>query len=843
MAELEGMPMVGLVVVSHSAKLAEGARDLAQQMTGDSVRIGVAGGIDDPDNPIGTDPIRVMEAITEVYDDSGVVVLMDLGSALMSAEMALEFVDPDWTPNIHLCEAPLVEGLVAAAVQASIGGDAASVLAEARGALIGKQQHLAPALSNGHTAADPVAINAPTEGPSLTITVPNAFGIHARPAARIVKLAAQFEADLTITKDNQHVSGSSINQVTLLGAKQGDNLQFNASGPDADAMLAAVQKLAFDNFGDDDNAPTTQPKDTHPVNDDLPEGAIGGIPASRGLAIGTVFLLDEQLPGIPLETTSDPAKERQQLENAVQSAIDSLSVLIAGSNGRIGAEAAIFEAHALMLQDDELLQPAYDLIQNEHLNAASAWWHTIEAVANSYHTADSELLRGRASDVLDVGKRVLRELLPNTATELDIPENAVIVADDLTPSQTAELAPSRISAIVTAYGGATSHTAIIARTLGIPAVAGIGNGISALADGAQVVVDGDYGVIHVKLSPTQLADYEAQIAALNEEKHRRLAASTQPAVTRDGCQIEIVANVGKASDTNGIAEMGAEGIGLFRTELLFMDRPVAPTEDEQYREYCTASRNLPGRPIIVRTLDVGGDKAIDYIHIAPEANPFLGYRGVRYWLGATDLARTQLRAICRASANHPIRVMFPMVGTVDELLAAKALLREVQQQLDAEGAPHNPDLPVGIMVEVPAAVQSADQLAEHVDFFSIGTNDLTQYIMAADRGNPSVANLISPFQPAVLRAIKTVVDAAHAQGKWVGMCGEMAGNPLATTLLVGLGLDELSMSAPAIPEVKANIREIDTGDAKRLAEDALTLGIGDRRHESPEKYARFALKS
>ncbi len=820
--------MIGLVVVSHSAKLAEGIRELAEQMTQGKVPIAAAGGVDDPENPIGTDPMRVHAAIESVYSDDGVVVLMDLGSAIMSAEMALEFLDPAQQPNVHLCEAAIVEGGLAAAVQASANGSIEQILAEARGALKVKQNQLAPVIgTNGH---EPDLGTATAAGESLTIIVPNKLGIHARPAAKIVSLAGQFDVALTIRKGDTAADARSISQVSTLGARYGDELTFFADGADADAALKAVQSLVDDNFGDVDAADSTNGTAPTPaVNPaDQPEGVIAGIAASKGIAIGKANHLQAQTPQIERRTVSDGTAEKQRLTDAVTAAGNDLQRTIQDTKRKVGkSEAGIFEAHRLILQDPDLSAAAQAAIAEKSHNAEAAWWDAIEALAARYRQMDDAYLQARADDVLDVGRRVLRHLMPGQSQAIAFDGPGILVAKSLSPSDTAQLDPAHILGIVTAEGGATGHSAIIARGLGIPAVVGAGNSATQVADGTTIAIDGGSG--YVWPNPT-----DAQINALSEQREAWLQqqrtlreGSRQPAITQDGQQIEVAANIGNPKQAMGLPDAGAEGVGLFRTELLFMDRAQAPTEDEQCEAYVQAAQHLGGHPVIIRTLDVGGDKPISYIDIGEEENPFLGHRGIRYWLDTPEIAVPQLRAILRASADCNIKVMFPMVGTLDELQRAKALLADVQKALTAEGIAYNANMEVGIMVEVPAAVMIAPQLAQHVDFFSVGTNDLTQYVMAADRGNPLVKGLVSPFQPAVIHALKHITDAAQAADIWTGMCGEMAGNPLATALLVGLGFNELSMNAPAIAEVKARIRELESEKAKQIAAHALTLDGAD----------------
>ena len=816
--------MIGLVVVSHSASLAEGIRQLVEQMTQGKVPLAVAGGVDDAENPIGTDPMKVRAAIESVYSEDGVIVLMDLGSAIMSAEMALEFLDADHRDNVHLCEAPLVEGALAAAVQASVNGTVEQILAEARGALAAKQNQLASAVS-GNSPPPTAPAQAPTIGESLTVTVPNKLGIHARPAARIVGLTGQFDARLTIRKGASAADARSISQVSTLGARHGDELTFFADGADAAAALKAVQTLVDDNFGDVDStdttngtAPKAQPRTA------APDGVIAGMAASNGIAVGQAHLLKAQTPQIERRAISDANAEQQRLKDAVTAAANDLRATINETRRKVGSsEANIFEAHWLTLQDPDLAAAAHKAISEQHHNAEAAWWDAIEGLAERYRHLEDAYLQARADDVLDVGRRVLRHLMPGQAQAITLAEPGILVAKSLSPSDTAQLDPKTITGIVTAEGGATGHSAIIARGLGIPAVVGAGSAINQIAAGATIAIDGGKGYVWPTPTQTELEQLSQQREAWLQQQRDLRESSRQAAVTKDGHHIEIAANIGNPRQAVGLPDAGAEGVGLFRTELLFMDRTQAPTEDEQYRAYVQAAHNLEGYPVIIRTLDVGGDKPISYIDIDPEENPFLGHRGIRYWLAAPSMARAQLRAICRASADGNIKVMFPMVATLDELQRAKALLADVQKALKTEGIAYGLNMQVGIMIEVPAAVMIAPQLAKHVDFFSVGTNDLTQYIMAADRGNPLVKELVSPFQPAVIHALKHITDAAKAAGIWAGMCGEMAGNPLATALLVGLGFDELSMNAPAIAEVKARIRGLDTAGARQLAEHTLTL--------------------
>jgi len=814
--------MIGIVLVSHSQKLAEGVHELVNQMVQDTVPIAVAGGIDNPDNPIGTDPMKVLTAIESVYSPEGVLVLMDLGSALMSAEAAIDFLPPEQQANIYLCEAPLVEGAMGAAVQAMIGQDMAKVLEETRGVMEAKTEQLRPVL-NGHIPAQTAApvSEQPGDALSLTLTVPNKQGLHARPIARLVQIAGSFEADLTVQKDEKQAGLKNMGKLMTLIAKKGDELTFRATGPDAADALEAIQALANDNFGDDDSAPE---EDALPKLEPVSGADISGVAASPGVAIGPVAVYTTAAPHVETVFKEDGKAEWKRLEKAIEETRDALTEVADATRKKLGkAQAEIIEAQKFILQDTDLLELAHKEINDNQINAEAAWQTAVEWLAASYENLPDLRQRERAIDVRDAGQRVLFNLMGLSPGDITLQQPSVLAAEDLTPSVTARLDTSMVIGIITAQGGATSHSAILARAMGVPAVVGIGDAFEQIEEGQEAALDGMNGLVWIKPSKktrTKLEEQSEIWQSIQEEARKR---SLEQAATQDGKRIEVAANIANPSQAADSLTYGAEGVGLFRTEFLFMERDSAPTEDEQYKAYATAAANLEGRPLIIRTLDIGGDKPIPYIDIPPEENPFLGWRGLRYCLDTPDLFKTQLRAILRASADHDIRIMFPMVSTPTEVQRAKQMLTEVRAELDSEKKQYNPDMQVGIMVEVPAAVFNADALAYEVDFFSIGTNDLTQYVMAADRGNPKVKNLQDALQPAVLRAIKRIADAAHNAGIWIGMCGELAGNVDAVPLLVGLGLDELSMSATSIPLVKEKIRGLTLADAQDLAAGALTL--------------------
>ena len=819
--------MIGLVLVTHSARLAEGILELVNQMVQGATPLAAAGGTDLPEAPIGTDPTKVVAAIEQLLcqdEVTEVLVLMDLGSALMSAETALDLLPDDKRQQVHLASAPLVEGALAAAVRARIGGSLAQVLAEANGALAAKHEQLASWQHSLPPLPPETQTTDPTAHAELTIIVPNRLGLHARPAARLVSLAAQYDAQVTLTHNGRTVPATSLNQVVTLGVRQEDLLVVRATGTDAAAALAALEDLALDNFGDP--IEVTEPVEIIAAAAITAGGdSFAGVPASAGTASGPAYRL--RLPALDPEEQpiDDPAAERQKLRSAVDTVIEQLRALRSELGQRAGAaEASIFDAQILMIHDNDLIQSAEETIELRRIDAASAWNWTLRSMVARYRALEDDYLARRADDVADAGQRVLRLLvgLPAESPLFAPPEPAILVAAELKPSDVARLPTDQVLGIVTAEGGATGHSAILARSLGIPTVTGIGAAaVASIREGQTIALDGDNGLVWPTPDP---ALRDRLLARRSEWLAQRQVAQQQalsPAITLDRRTIAVAANINLPGDLAMALAFGAEGVGLFRTEFLYMDRESPPSEEEQLAAYLEAARRLQGRPLIVRTLDVGGDKPLPYLRYTHEQNPFLGHRGLRYCLDHPGLFRPQLRAILRAAAQVRGRVMFPMVSTWDELVLVDALIDEICAELQTEKYPFDEDIQRGIMVETPAAVLLAPQLARLVDFFSIGTNDLTQYVMAADRGNAAVAGLVNAYQPAVLHAIRQTTQAGHAQGIPVGICGELAGDPRATALLVGLGLDELSMTATAIPAVKAQIRQLHTADATRIAETAL----------------------
>ena len=807
---------VGLVIVSHSAKLAEGVVELAREMGGEDVAIEAAGGMADPPGAIGTDAMVVMEAIERASSADGVLVLMDLGSAVMSAEMAVEMAGDD-AQTVLAGDAPLVEGAVAAAAAARGGLGLEQVARAARGAL---------KAAGGAADESPGESEAAGEALERRFVLTNRLGLHLRPAGKLVAAAAVADVDVS----NATTGAGPVSATSLIGlselARHGEEILVRARGANAEQALDAIQALADDNWGDDDGAEEAEEPAAEPAAPTAAEPGqpLRGLPVAPGIAIGPAQRLRAPEPTVSDAPAGDPADERRALDAAREAArADVRAARAAVAAGAGEAEAAIFDAHLLLLDDDALLDPARRAIDAEGRNAGQAWDAAVRAAAGAYEGAESAYMRERAADVLDVGRRVLGHLTGAGPVAPTLERAGVLVAEDLTPGQTATLDRDLVRGLATARGSATSHAAILARAFGIPAVVGLGPTLLETADGTRLVLDGDAGTVLVDPDAEAVADAERrrdEERRVADERRERAAA---PAHTRDGRRIEVAANLGAVAEAGPAVAQGAEGVGLLRTEFLFLGREDAPDEEEQVAALGAVADALDGRPLVIRTLDVGADKPLPFLAQDPEANPFLGRRGIRLALARPDIFRPQVRAILRVAAEHDnVKVMFPMVAALGELRAARALLDEERAALGVD-----PPLEVGIMVEVPAVAVAAERFARESDFFSIGTNDLAQYTLAAERGNEHVAALATGPVPALLALVDAVVRGARAHDRWVGVCGELAGDPLAAALLVGLGVTELSMAPPRIPDVKEALRGIDAAEAEAVARAAIEADDAD----------------
>ena len=551
---------------------------------------------------------------------------------------------------------------------------------------------------------------------------------------------------------------------------------------------------------------------------------IQGISGSRGVAVGNVYRYIQEEIVIPDYTVAEDKVEAEigKFASAMAATLKQLDTIRQKALKDMGPEeAAIFEAHMQIAQDPSLSDGIKSLVETSHTNVVAATAQTIETFANIFLGMEDPYMRERGADIKDIGDRLMRNMLGMNPRGLShISGEVILVAHDLAPSDTASLDKNVVKGIVTAAGGPTSHAAIMARTLEVPAVMGVGD-IEGFVDGEKAVVLGTDGIVETNPSDADWTEYTNQAAAYQEELKRLRESANLEAKTTDGHHVELFGNIGKSKDAKHALIMGAKGIGLYRTEFLYMENDELPTEDVQFEEYKKVAEDMQGQPVIIRTMDIGGDKELKCLDLPSEMNPFLGWRAIRIALDRREILNAQLRAVLRASAYGRLAVMFPMIISVEEIRELKSVIEELKVELRNEGKDFDENIQIGVMVETPSAAVNAKFLAKEVDFFSIGTNDLTQYTLAVDRGNELISHLYNPMSPSVLSLIKQVIDASHAEGKWTGMCGELAGDENATILLLGMGLDEFSMSAISVPRIKKLIRNVNYQDAKLLAEKAL----------------------
>jgi phosphocarrier protein FPr len=788
--------MVGLVVVSHSRALARAAVALAGEMVqGREVPVEVAAGLDDDTS--GTDAVQIADAVQRADRGDGVVVLMDLGSAVLSAELALEMLDEPARDRVVLCPAPLVEGLVAAAVVAAAGAGRDEVAGEAAAALDGKRSQLTP---RPGVADGPGGTAGATDAAVFTVT--NAHGLHARPAARLVAGVRAFDARVdvrNVSTGSAWVPASSLSRVATLGARHGHEIEVRAAGAQRREVLDHLLALAARGFDE----PASAYAEPGPAR----AGATG-VPAAAGIGIGPAWSMRSAPVEIPDRPPAGASAEWSRLEEAVAVVRRDLQ------RARDRTVDALFAAHLLLLDDADLLDEVRRRI-GAGAAAAPAWAAAVTRVEGEFTALADPYLAARAADVRAVGDQVLRTLL---GVDAAVPSGTgVLVAADLTPAEAAELDPDRVAGVLLAFGSPTSHSAVLARTRGIPAVVGLGSAILDVPDGTTVALDGSTGEVVVDPAPPVLDAFRARAAERSRRRQRAVSRASLAAATSDGTPVLVGANVGSLDDARAAADSGADLAGLVRTEFLFLGRTSPPGVDEQEAVYRQVAVALGGRRITLRTLDAGGDKPLAYLRTAPEANPFLGVRGIRLSLANPALLADQLLAIVRVARDMPVSVMFPMVGTVDEVRRARRLLDDAVK-LAGRGEPAG--LHVGIMVEVPATALKAAAFRPYVDFFSLGTNDLTQYALAAERGNPAVTPIADGLDPGVLRLVDAVCRGAAGRAL-VAVCGELAADETAVPLLCALGVRELSVAPAAIPAIKETVRAVDLGRASVAAAAAL----------------------
>ena len=648
----------------------------------------------------------------------------------------------------------------------------------------------------------------------VDLTIRNPTGLHARPATVFASLAKTFAAEVRVRYGDKVTNGKSLASLLKLGVEGGGQIRVMAQGPDEAAALAALKEAVESGLGEEEEAPVAA-LPVYTWEAEPGENLVPGVPASGGLAIGQLrFFMRSKY--VVEATAKDVDAEKVRLKEAVAAARAQLNDLYREVKARSGeGQASIFLAHAEFLDDPDLIHATEGLI-DAGASAGWAWQQIIADRVEALKQVNDPLIAARAVDLGDVGNRVLTFLAHRIEDGPRAPsEPVILLADDLTPSDTATLDPAFVLGFCTAAGGATSHSAIIARALGIPAVVGAGPALMSLTEGSEAILDGNRGALYVSPSPATLASAQKARQVLEGQREAEKRHCYEPALMTDGHRVEVVANIGKVEEAAEAVNAGGEGVGLLRTEFLFLNRTTPPSEEEQFEAYRDMARALNGLPLIIRTLDIGGDKTAPYLDMPAEENPFLGVRGIRLCLARPELFRAQLRAIYRAADYGLVRMMFPMVATLEELEAAKAIAAEVRWEVKGKA------VDIGIMVEVPSAVLMAEELAQEVDFFSIGTNDLTQYVLAMDRGHPILAKQADGLHPAVLRMIDRTVQAAAGAGKWVGVCGGLAGDPQGAAILAGLGVAELSMAIPTIAAIKAELRRLSLAKAQSLARQAL----------------------
>src|SRR5215469_876972 len=825
--------MVGLVLVSHSRRLAEATVDLIKRTIGPDISIAAAGGVGDDRSDLGTDALDIQEAILKVRSPEGVLVLMDMGSAILSAETAKELVSFEMTDPLVLCSAPLVEGSIAAAVQIQIGSALPEVTTAAQQGLAPKQEQLAdtvppsqPALPDEQELIPTGGIS--TEGKVLEVTIQNEHGLHLRPAANLIKTLAPFKATVQIqnlSAKRGPIAAKSLVDLARLQVRRGDQVRFSVAGSDQESALAAINGLVQTNFGDNATpaAKTAPPAAVPPTGQPFP--------VSAGIAIGRPIFLEQLEPPVPSYAVADEsaaAIEFEKLQGALNRAEKAFTNRFERLQTTLDPETlAILEAQRLILTDQTVIAEVQKRIHDQHENAAQAWHSVLSGLAAEQEAVSDEYLRARAADFREIRSLVLSELREDKE-KLVLPDNganAILVCDELTPSLADTIGSTVIQGVLQLHGGTTSHGAILARALRLPSIGGAASAGDQIRRAAYIAFDGEKGTLWIEPSPELRASIEAAQAASRSAFEAALSQSREPAKTKDDLPINIAANAGSREDVASAVRYGADSIGLFRSEFLFQKFDQLPSEEEQLCAYQDALAPFGSQLVTLRLLDIGGDKPLPFLAVPHEANPFLGVRGLRLLFQNPDFCRSHLRAVLRLAADHQVRILVPMVTDHSELVQLRRLFEDLHQELVSEKLPHTWPAPIGAMIETPSAAILADQIAAECDFLSFGTNDLTQYVLCAERGNPALNLYADALHPAVLRICQPAIEAAQKRKISVSVCGEIGSDLEAVPILLGLGLRDLSVTAAAVPNIKALVRELDVSQiATRLAETFDTFG-------------------
>jgi phosphoenolpyruvate-protein phosphotransferase/dihydroxyacetone kinase phosphotransfer subunit len=836
--------MVGLVLVSHSRALAQATVDLIKRTVASDIALQFAGGVGEDRTELGTDGTEILEAINAVYSDDGVLVLMDMGSAILSAETAKDFLDPAQQEKVRLTSAPLVEGAIAAAIQAQLGSPIGEVVNAAKQSLLPKQEHLSES-----PAPPPIPLATvvmPGSAVTLDLTIENEHGLHLRPAAALIKRVARFKNSQIFVENRSTHSRRAVTKslidVARLQIRKGDLVRFTISSPDPGAVVAEIRNLVETRFGEK-TAERPAAQQLLPGSEDKQESVQSArteiqsatnrspgsktLPISNGVAIGEPRFLDKIDPPIPsnrLDSFLQIEEELRTLKKAVANAAADFDERMARLEDKLSEdELAVFEAQQLIVSDPTLFETAEARVRNSHFNAAAAWHETLTDQAARQESSDDPYLRERAADFREVDRIVLSHLLEKgTEPESPFENPTILICDELSPALAERCESLGIVGVIQLRGGATSHGAIVARALGMPAIGGSQARLDALRTAKRVAIDGSSGELWLDPEPATLDRLNKQIAANKSASAHDLETSSEPALSSDGIRIQVSGNAGSAEEVAKATKIGADSIGLFRSEFLFQQFSSEPTEEQQFEAYAAAfGPQEQSIPLTVRLLDIGGDKPLKFLHTAVEANPFLGVRGIRLLLAHPEFFRTHLRVLLRLSGLYPIRLMIPMVTDYSEVIATKKLLEEIHNELNQENKKHSWPIALGIMVETPAAAIMADRLAAYSDFFSIGTNDLAQYLLCAERGNAALSGFSDALHPAVLTVCKQVVDVAVRRKIDVSICGEIASDPAALPFLLGIGLRSLSVNPPTIPSTKASIRRMSVAELTPKVEKIL----------------------
>ncbi len=815
--------MVGVVVVSHSKALADSVCALALEGAPGAPIVGV-GGTGENYQDFGTDAFAIMQAIEEVYSEDGVLLLMDMGSALLSAQTAIGLLEDSVAACVQMCAAPLVEGAVVAAVQASIGSDIVGIKREVRNALSPKVSQIGDASVEGEASKASVEhVHIPNGAVQCRCVITNEHGLHARPAAALVMALAKYEVEACVALERlpQHtVCLSSLNAVIKLNVRQGDAIVVHAWGRESKEFLEELGGLVAREFGEGahvHNAGQQTEGAAEPLISPLSPSVDKALRSlSRGIAIGTVWKMESmRKPQFVHRHSDNSEQELQRLQALLKKAAQALDDDIARNEEE--ATKQILSMQRIMLLDPQLYKRAAGIIKEEHYTAVYAWWFVCEECAREYRALENnEYLRARADDVIDVGMLLVQasdEVLVPVCDEC--PHDAILFIDEVSPQIVSSLIRSKLRGIVTKHGEETSHAAIIARSQNIPMVSGFED-MGSVGAGKPVILNACDAEVIVDPCEASVQSYEQRRAALalllQEVQEQRM----REACTLDEVPVECSANVGGMADITPLLESGAEGVGLLRSEFLFLGREAAPDEEEQYEVYAHAAKALKGKSLVIRLLDVGGDKRIPYIAMPKEQNPFLGMRGVRFVLAYKQLLVPQLRAILRAAVHGAVRILVPMVSDEGEILAVKECIAQVHRDLVQEHKAHVQNVPIGIMVETPASVLGIAGLGKCCDFLSIGTNDLIQYILAVERETRTLRNMYDVCHPAVLRAIKQVSDAARDVNIPISVCGEAASDLGVVPLFLGMGITKLSVAMHCVATLKHFVRGLRYKDCEAV---------------------------